>query len=1103
MTILGARGNASIKTTSSSSSSSSSSSKSSSGSSSSSSSGKSSGGLIQEAYDEQTAQSENVPVVVVDSGDGDSSSSGNGDSSSSGNGGSSQTTTPRRSKKSSGSSNLIQQAYEERTAQSVDTSLVSKYESEKAKGIVVETKSSSGYRSITTPEERSAIRAKYKDENPVPTQQEVRAIESAEALRQSKEFAKLSLVEQYRRARELGFSGNYSEYVSQSQNITFTAQYNPYSGRVDPVLLYEKAASEQKDKSNIDNLKYVVAAIDEASRKATSPKSEIAKAALTSAENKSFFSSALGKIESAVVSTLTKGQAQSFQEAQSKGMFLFGNYGKLYREGFGGLPAIAQESFEKAKAEKNVAENIVMEKRGSFLSNVGSAVLSSFGYDVKNLSNAEVKNDNYDVQSDGSANNAFSALVGQSSDSTNNKVNVNSNEIKNMASFDFVHFVNEDGDVYKSLSAASSVLGLSADYLASEVNYQNAVVKTSVFETGRVVASYPLESLGVVYAFAGASALGNKLLQNAPAVVKTAAQITSAGVLEAVNVYSDIVSRPDESVESIIRGNIGLDVAAVGIYKASSAFFGSKTFEVEVPVQTKYKSYSGVEVIKSPEGSLIRPIVEISSSPDLEAIPIRDTDFVVFKSDKTLREFVADTQARQQIVEFGGLTGKEFKSLLKTNKFIPESSYNIDLESAGKISAVDVNKGIIEFDLNAGTTRITGEVPKLTQEAPEIFLEKRTIPTTSLQEKYYETKKFLRTNLFTNEKATITIKSPFQNIVSSISDKFSNIVSKIKSNVDYTSFKVKSSLGISDIPKDKNVVFNAVKSSQNAAQSVIISENKKVSIDVAPKTSSVKTEVVQSRSVPILPSYMVITTQEQQVANQVITSPKISTTPEKAQVQSKELSTSQDKRFNIATSLSSKVSSDLKKSTEQVRTQKQSQIISTAQDLSRDIKTRIDQSMRRSQIYSPVKDLTQISSLRYNLGSRDIQSRIQQEQTSRIPDFNLKLDKSSKMKSNIQAQVKRSGKFQTLSGDFKSVYEATRYAGDFVKGSSAASLRILEDGRVVSPSQLAGFVPSKKDKDVLVEMNKFRINTPGELQEITFKGQQVLRNKIKSFLGKK
>lgn len=87
--------------------------------------------------------------------------------------------------------------------------------------------------------------------------------------------------------------------------------------------------------------------------------------------------------------------------------------------------------------------------------------------------------------------------------------------------------------------------------------------------------------------------------------------------------------------------------------------------------------------------------------------------------------------------------------------------------------------------------------------------------------------------------------------------------------------------------------------------------------------------------------------------------------------------------------------------------------------------------------------------------------------------------------------VRRKGFFSPV-GEKPSLSEAFKFGENIVEKTAAASFKIEAPGKqlVTAPTFLnrSKFRPSKRESGVFVELNKFRINTPGEKREITFKG---------------
>ena len=94
--------------------------------------------------------------------------------------------------------------------------------------------------------------------------------------------------------------------------------------------------------------------------------------------------------------------------------------------------------------------------------------------------------------------------------------------------------------------------------------------------------------------------------------------------------------------------------------------------------------------------------------------------------------------------------------------------------------------------------------------------------------------------------------------------------------------------------------------------------------------------------------------------------------------------------------------------------------------------------------------------------------------------------------------VRRKGIFQK-EGNFGSSREAFIRGKDVVGGEASASFKIKDArGNLVTPFGLGErFRLSKKDPGVVVERRKYRISSPGEKQEITYKGLMTLKAKRK------
>ena len=93
-------------------------------------------------------------------------------------------------------------------------------------------------------------------------------------------------------------------------------------------------------------------------------------------------------------------------------------------------------------------------------------------------------------------------------------------------------------------------------------------------------------------------------------------------------------------------------------------------------------------------------------------------------------------------------------------------------------------------------------------------------------------------------------------------------------------------------------------------------------------------------------------------------------------------------------------------------------------------------------------------------------------------------------------QVRKEGRFVSVTspGSFSDVFSR---ASGLARGTSSASFRVIGRSGVVS--NFAGsdnvFYRSGREKGVFVERSKYRINTPGEISEISFKGIGVQKRK--------
>lgn len=88
--------------------------------------------------------------------------------------------------------------------------------------------------------------------------------------------------------------------------------------------------------------------------------------------------------------------------------------------------------------------------------------------------------------------------------------------------------------------------------------------------------------------------------------------------------------------------------------------------------------------------------------------------------------------------------------------------------------------------------------------------------------------------------------------------------------------------------------------------------------------------------------------------------------------------------------------------------------------------------------------------------------------------------------------VKKQGRFLEA-GKFGNFQKALKFGRFKTATTSAASFKILSGANVVKLPSDTRYYSSKKQKGVQVERTKFRINTSGELKEITFKGLEKIK----------
>ena len=117
----------------------------------------------------------------------------------------------------------------------------------------------------------------------------------------------------------------------------------------------------------------------------------------------------------------------------------------------------------------------------------------------------------------------------------------------------------------------------------------------------------------------------------------------------------------------------------------------------------------------------------------------------------------------------------------------------------------------------------------------------------------------------------------------------------------------------------------------------------------------------------------------------------------------------------------------------------------------------------------------------------------------RFPGPSLSLERSRPRESLFQVMVRREGRFRPV-GFGMDLSRAVKVGVREVGGTAAASFKVLDErGEVVDVMGLlprgkaTRFRPAKREPGVVVERRRFRISSPGELREITFKGLEELR----------
>ena len=92
--------------------------------------------------------------------------------------------------------------------------------------------------------------------------------------------------------------------------------------------------------------------------------------------------------------------------------------------------------------------------------------------------------------------------------------------------------------------------------------------------------------------------------------------------------------------------------------------------------------------------------------------------------------------------------------------------------------------------------------------------------------------------------------------------------------------------------------------------------------------------------------------------------------------------------------------------------------------------------------------------------------------------------------------LRRRGKFKAVA-QAGSPEQAFSIGKRFALTTAAASFKVSHEGKIISPRLFSKkFRTSKKEPGVVIQKRRFRIGTPGEKKEITYKG--ILSQKVKS-----
>jgi hypothetical protein len=156
----------------------------------------------------------------------------------------------------------------------------------------------------------------------------------------------------------------------------------------------------------------------------------------------------------------------------------------------------------------------------------------------------------------------------------------------------------------------------------------------------------------------------------------------------------------------------------------------------------------------------------------------------------------------------------------------------------------------------------------------------------------------------------------------------------------------------------------------------------------------------------------------------------------------------------------------------------------------------------QSQVQVNVQAQAQAQVQRQAQRSVSIQKQIQiQKQITTVKNIYGVEPEKEKKAGGFDVFVRKKGVFQKANFGALGKSQAINFGARIVAGSSAASFKVLASASPAEPrgnifTDLSRFY---KKGETFIEKNQFRINTPGELSEITFKGLTSARSKKRIF----